>query len=924
VYAYAILINKFEYEFRKFLADEVLLTNFGNNWMRGIPKGVRESALEATGLNTFNDPSDLLDYVGFPHLKEIASFDNNYSLCSDFLGKIPKAKFNEIMDELNELRNKVAHVRRSFSLLDFDMLVDYVKLLGRGKSAGDVREYIDQEQYREFQSIPPGFVIQEEELNVTSNLPPEDYSLEGGFVGRRDAKKKLTEILYSDLDRVITLIGSGGVGKTALALNVSYSIRDDVDCPFTAIVWFSAKTSMLTPKGIIETVPEIRNYEEFVRKTIRVLQPEHSSNLESSLPLHNLGKYLQTLLSTNRVLMIVDNLESVMIEDSSLVEFLKDVPRPSKVLITSRVGLGEIERRFFLDEMSANDAILLFRLVCRDKGLKDYSKLREGKIEGLVDQVQKYPLAIKWSIAEAALGKDLNAAFKMPLKGTSDIAKFCFEDVFAMLSEKARMCLYGISLFDTPPSVTLIRYLIECSDSDFLLVIRELILASFVFPCTIEGQEGSGMTAYGLLSLTQDYVQEKLNDEQEIRTTLNDRFYRLQELVEQEEKAKSISSYSVYSLGVKTPEDRIAVKLVKSAKGLYQEGRVSGAEELFRDAMEVAPNFTYVLIEFARFEFERGRFKQVEKLMEKAANLEPKNLHVWYQWGIIRKRQHSLKDAEIKLRTGLAIDNDHPNLNIELGRVLTFRTRYDEAQTILQRVLVASSIITNRQKLIVLSHLADNSRRWAQTEKKRGNQNEAIGLFEESVRLSNEAIALLPNRRNYDFWRSIHRDYGIALSQMGKLNEGQEYLELSISVVQGEGRDITPDREFEAGVNFFLAVYETKRHKPDSSKIEKFVQTGLSIVPPTSKYKRKLQSLSKEIRGMKNRAVGRIRFFNTRKGFGLIDSSEMICAFRVDNLRNPVKPKDCRKLDGVHVSFIPEQNSEFKVGFIATDIELVS
>ncbi len=923
VYGYAVLINKFEAEFREFLSNDVLALKYGHLWQQGVPKGIVQMARDLAEVNRFEDPMDLLDYVGFPHLKEIAAYRNNYTSCDSFLGELSKSEFTRVMDELAKLRNKIAHVRRAFSLLDFDRLLELVGVLCQGYAAAEVRDYVRLERYCEFEDIPPGFVVEEQDFSITSNLPPEEYHLEGGFVGRKEDKKRLEEVLFSDLDRVITLTGSGGVGKTALALNVAYSICDAKDCPFTAIVWFSAKTSRLTPKGISEQAPEIQNFEEFVRRVVSILIPSASDIIASDVPLEKLVQHLTDYLSENPTLLIIDNLETIM-EDHDLVKFLKDVPRPSKALITSRRGLGEVERRIFLDALSEADAIRLFRLICRDKGLKAYRELPNKQIADLVERVQRYPLAIKWSLGKAALGKDVNEAFELPLKGTSDIAKFCFEDIFGMLSTEARHCLYGISMFDEPPSGTLLRYLMDLDDDVFEDAIQELTLASFVFYDSLESGDGGVTTGYGILSLTQDYVQEKLNQEEEVRVKLTDRFYRLRQMVEQEEKVRSLRSYSVYSLGAKTPEDRVAVNMVKTAKSLASDRKYSEASELFEKALEVAPTLTYVITEYAKYEASRRRFREAERLLERALDVEPTNFHIWYQGGILKKRQHKLQEAKGMLERGLELNPDHPNLSIELGRVLTFLEGFENADTLFRQTLQKTSLITGRQKAILLSHLADNYRRWGQAEKRRGNQDEAIRLLKMGLEQIDKALKLLPDRRTGDSWRRVHQDYGILLCQCGKIDEGVAQLEAALQSIKIGDREMPLDREFEAGTYFYIAAYEMKSNKPRLDRVRAFVQKGLSIVPQKSKYKKKLQNLSATAREEKDRTIGRIRFFNSRRGYGIIDTSDETCIFYPSSFRDSIQSIAPSSLKGTHVSFVGEPTREFRGKCLASDIVMVS
>ena len=50
---------------------------------------------------------------------------------------------------------------------------------------------------------------------------------------------------------VISIVGEGGVGKSALALKVAYELIDK-DSPFDAVVWVTSKTTQITLNEIRE------------------------------------------------------------------------------------------------------------------------------------------------------------------------------------------------------------------------------------------------------------------------------------------------------------------------------------------------------------------------------------------------------------------------------------------------------------------------------------------------------------------------------------------------------------------------------------------------------------------------------------------------------------------------------------------------
>ena len=77
-----------------------------------------------------------------------------------------------------------------------------------------------------------------------NNLPIPDFD-ETGFIGRRDEVEEVKKLCLGPYP-VVTVVGEGGLGKTALALKVAYDILDLHDCPFESVVWSSSKTNQLT------------------------------------------------------------------------------------------------------------------------------------------------------------------------------------------------------------------------------------------------------------------------------------------------------------------------------------------------------------------------------------------------------------------------------------------------------------------------------------------------------------------------------------------------------------------------------------------------------------------------------------------------------------------------------------------------------
>ena len=182
-YGYDILINRFEPLFRKILINEVLLINYGSKkWIEGIPTGVITELKKEKGIDVSKiDIEEFFDEVFLWGLKEISIYSDNYKHLNEFVSDLGKEKFIEVMDELNELRKKIAH-SKTFTQLELFRVIDVIKNCFSGKLSESLIKFMDNEGYKNADNIPSDFLT---DYDCPNNLPTEEYDLDGGFVGRR-------------------------------------------------------------------------------------------------------------------------------------------------------------------------------------------------------------------------------------------------------------------------------------------------------------------------------------------------------------------------------------------------------------------------------------------------------------------------------------------------------------------------------------------------------------------------------------------------------------------------------------------------------------------------------------------------------------------------------------------------------------------
>ena len=926
-YGYDILINTFEPVLRNYIANEVFLISHGNDWKKHIPKGVITDVTQNKEDLVFEDCSidDFFEEITFLNLKDILVFSNNFKLAKSFFGALSKAKFTKRMDELNIYRRKIAHARTAFSNLDLQNVIEYVELLCQGDTAKEVKIYLQNEEYKKAQDVPLDFF---EEYECQNNLPPENYNLDGGFVGRENEIRTLRKLIKSNQDRINTITGAGGVGKTAIALRVAYSFLSDPQNPFDAIIWFSAKTSKLTDEGIVPLAPGITSNEQLMTDLLGMLDLQTLQKFkDAKVPLVSYRNYLYKLFSSQKCLCIIDNLETI-IRDDAVINFVKDIPRQSQVIITSRKGLGEIERRYPLTDMSEKDAIQLFRIIAKERNRKDLLSLKEDTISKLVKRVKCYPLLIKWSIGQVCIGKDLDSAFSEIFAGESEIAKFSFNDVFLLLPENAKLLLYGMIIYgEKPVSKSVLMHLANLTEDQFEDAIKELMITSFVFSESKE-EESRISTEYSMLSLTRGFVDSKLDEDEKTKEMLLTRFYHLSEQIREYEKSKSSYSQSLFRLGIKNSEEKVAFTYVKSAKNYYKNEDTKLAEENFENAIKIAPNFSYALAEYSKFEFHRGHIPKALGLAEKAVKVNPENFHPWFSYGIMLRRNQNFPEAIKILQKAKELNPKHLPIYNELGRVYTFIGDYEKAEIEFEAALTEEKYPNYRHKMMTLQFLADNYKRWAEAFRLRHDSVGDIGMLEKALKTIKEALEINQKDRKLlsTYWK-ICASMGITLRNEKGFAEGKPYLETCLQPMKVGETLINPDSETVAEACFYLAIFSMRESDRNLKQIEIYINKGLANCMDGSKIFHKLNSLKQQLfqNGtprieMDDRRYGRIKYFNTGRHFGIIETATVTYLFFISGFRQRVSPELELNLGGRTVSFVLTKNPTRENSMIATDI----
>jgi hypothetical protein len=260
----------------------------------------------------------------------------------------------------------------------------------------------------------------------------------------------------------VTIDGIGGIGKSALALEVAHRyLRDYSRLPeeerFKAIIWTSAKSSVLTADGIVPRRQITRTLSDIYTTIAVALEREDITRARSS---EEQDELVTKALTRQRTLLIVDNLETV--DDEQVNTFLRELPAPTKAIVTTRHRI-DVSYPVRLTGMPQEDGLSLITQECIRKGVA----LTKDQAQKLYDRTGGVPLAIVWSVAQMGYGYGVDAVLLRLGQPSGDISRFCFEGVVENIRGKpAHKLLMALSIFGTDASREALGYVADLPELD--------------------------------------------------------------------------------------------------------------------------------------------------------------------------------------------------------------------------------------------------------------------------------------------------------------------------------------------------------------------------------------------------------------------------------------------------------------------------
>jgi predicted ATPase len=677
-----------------------------------------------------------------------------------------------------------------------------------------------------------------------NNLPLQLTS----FLGRTGELEELKRLLGAG--RLVTLVGSGGIGKTRLAIELASEVLEEY-----ANVWLAELAAVTQPELVAQTLMTAIDVREQVGRTA-----------------------IETLIDyfgSRAVLVILDNCEHLVEPSATLAESLLQACPGLKVVATSREGLGVAGETVWrvpslsvpdpgrlpaLPEVAGSTAVALF--VERARSASPAFQLTNENAPLVVQVCRRLdgiPLAIELAASRLSLLTlpqmltRLDDRFRLLSGGRrtalprQQTLRAAIDWSYELLTEPERTLLRRVSVFAGGFTLELAEEICGWGALDAADVLD--LLAALVSKSLVTADESHGGLRYQLLESIREYALERsreAKEDQELQKRHAIRFVRLAEAAATELCGREqrqwferidieIANFrAAFDASVANGGSEAAMRIAAGlglywrARGHFGEGR-SWLERALSPKHEVPASVRAKALAWASYlAIYQGAYTQAQLRGEESLSLYTA---VDDGWGIgfalqtlgavalnqddypnaARLEQESIKYLR---QTG---DTDTLGLSyLYLGVVALRKGEYPAAFRLLEQAMLSFREVGDERRVSIALRIM------GEIELSQGHYSPATALLDESLGLVREARDRV--------------DLGLTLYLLGQAaRSAQDYARAQALFIES----LALAREFNDTLSAGLALCElgtVARQQGDFSEAQALFEQGLATFDPREKF----------------------------------------------------------------------------------------
>lgn len=687
------LISAVESDIRNIIFHEV---NHEEDLHKILPQDVLQNASNRLRLDNSDDSIkgnqllDLLEYVDFYDLSKILHKIKNQQV---FFTSEQLIFITTFLEKLTPARNRVCH-SRPLEIEDFSALLDFSYELLRiqkdtaWKNLNYAVKNLNDTNFVLTNSIPDFW--KKDKDKILQNLPLTEFD-DTGFLGRKEDRKKITDLIISNT-RVISIIGEGGIGKTALAQRCLYDILELCESQpedsriFDMILWVSLKTNRLTQSGAVNIKNAITNSSDMFKDIHKNLAMDYDGSLDDVL------KEILEYLETFKILLCIDNLETI--SSSEVRNFLSQIPNNSKVIITTRMGLGEIEYRFKLDKLNDKDSIELLRHMAKLLNISSLLKKNTESLKSICKKLYNNPLLIKWYVFNEASGNNMRDFLDKNSQSFKDALKFCFENLYDNLDDLEIDTISAIACIKKPVTNVELKYYLDDLDE---IQLQQALNQLFNSSMLVAAVEGDNEKLYSLTGIAEEYITSLRPVNKDFYQKIKTKQKQLQLLIENERKQKNHYKYDLSNIHSTNKDETICALYLKQAIAAFRSEGYEQAKIFIDKAKALMPEYSEIY-RINSFIMRDANPFVAETELETAIEYSPKDSLTRYAYAKFLVEEEDFLRAEEQINEALKLDPNENALITFKAWVLTLNGNYIDALVIYERLLNEPDLISSHRK----------------------------------------------------------------------------------------------------------------------------------------------------------------------------------------------------------------------------------